>query len=58
MEGGGRGKAELCVMCYVVLLGGLMSFAPHIVLCDLRTVTYAHGATKVDFSMTDRLLWL
>jgi hypothetical protein len=32
-------------MCHMVLLGGLMILAPHIVLCALRTVTYAHGAS-------------
>jgi hypothetical protein len=42
-------------MCHVVLLGGAMIVAPHIVLCALHTVTYARGATKVGFPMTDRL---
>jgi hypothetical protein len=42
-------------MCHVVLLGGLMILAPHIVLCALHTVTYARGASKVGFSRTDRL---
>jgi hypothetical protein len=55
MEGGHRGKAELCVICYVVLLGGSMILAPYIVRCILCTVTYAHGATKVGFPMMDRL---
>jgi hypothetical protein len=42
-------------MCHVVLLGGLMILAPHIVLSALRTVTYARGAGKVGFFRTDRL---
>jgi hypothetical protein len=50
-------------MCYVVLLGGSMILAPHIVLCALRTtlyVTYLRpwryiGGSKVGFSRTDRL---
>ncbi len=45
-------------MCHVVLLGGLMILAPHIVLCALRTVTYARGTGKVVFFRTDRLLEL
>ncbi len=57
-ENSTRGKAELCVMCQVVLWGGLMILAPHIVLYALRTVTYARGAGKVGFSRTDRLHWL
>jgi hypothetical protein len=42
----------------VVLLGGMMILAPHIVLCALRTVTHAMplaGDSKVGFSRTDRL---
>jgi hypothetical protein len=42
-------------MCHVVLWGGVMILAPHIVLYALRTVTYARGASKVGFSRTDRL---
>jgi hypothetical protein len=47
-------SCDFCVMCHVVLLGRSMILAPHVVLCILRTVTYARGATKVGFSMTDR----
>ncbi len=43
-------------MCYVVLLGGSMILAPHVVLCALRTVTYARGAGKVGFTWRNRRL--
>ena len=43
------------MLCHVVLLGGSMILAPHIVLGALRTVTYARGAGKVGFSRMNRL---
>ncbi len=36
-EGGRRGKVKFCVMFHVVLLGGSMILAPHIVLCPCST---------------------
>jgi hypothetical protein len=50
-------KAEHCGMCDLChvscgAFGGSMILAPHIVLCALRTVTYAHGAGKVVFFRT------
>ncbi len=55
---GGGGWREDAGACHVVLLGGLIILAPHIVLCTLSThcdVTYARGNSKVGFSRTDRL---